>query len=48
MEKTMTYAFAAVFAAFIAVSTVVPNWLLIVPVALAVSEAALSYRRSRA
>lgn len=47
MEKTMTYAFAAAFAAFIAVSTVIPNWLLIAPVALATSEAALSYRRSR-
>ncbi|MDK2582913.1 hypothetical protein [Corynebacterium yonathiae] len=47
MEKTMTYAFAAAFAAFIAVSTVIPNWLLIAPVALAISEAALSYRRSR-
>lgn len=47
MEKTMTYAFAAVFAAFIAVSPVVPNWLLIAPVSLAISEAALSYRRSR-
>ena len=48
MEKTMTYAFAVAFAAFIAVSTVIPNWLLIAPVALAISEAALSYRRSRA
>ena len=47
MEKTMTYAFAAAFAAFIAVSTVIPNWLLIAPVALAISEAALSYHRSR-
>lgn len=47
MEKTMTYAFAAAFAAFIAVSPVVPNWLLIAPAALAISEAALSYRRSR-
>lgn len=47
MEKTMTYVFAAAFAAFIAVSTVIPNWLLIAPVALAISEAALSYRRSR-
>ena len=47
MEKTMTYAFAAAFAAFITVSTVIPNWLLIAPVALAISEAALSYRRSR-
>lgn len=47
MEKTMTYAFAAAFAAFIAVSTVVPNWLLIAPVALAISEAALSHRRNR-
>lgn len=47
MEKTMTYAFAAAFAAFIAVSTVVPNWLLIAPVTLAVSELSLSYRRSR-
>lgn len=47
MQKTMTYAFAAAFAAFIAVSTVVPNWLLIAPVSLAISEAALSYRRSR-
>ena len=48
MKKTMTYAFAAAFAAFIAVSTVVPNWLLVVPVALAISELSLSYRRSRA
>lgn len=47
MEKTMTYAFAAAFAAFIAVSTVIPNWLLIAPVALAISEAALSHRRNR-
>lgn len=47
MEKTMTYAFASVFAAFIAVSPVVPNWLLIAPVSLAISEAALSHRRSR-
>ncbi|WP_267911386.1 hypothetical protein [Corynebacterium macginleyi] len=43
----MTYAFAAAFAAFIAVSTVVPNWLLITPVALAVSELALSHRKDR-
>lgn len=47
MQKTMTYAFAGAFAAFIAVSTVVPNWLLVAPVALAISEAALSHRRSR-
>ena len=47
MQKIMTYAFAAAFAAFIAVSTVIPNWLLIAPVALAISEAALSHRRSR-
>lgn len=47
MKETMTYAFAAAFAAFIAVSTVIPNWLLIAPVALAISEIALSYRRSR-
>ena len=47
MQKTMTYAFATAFAAFIAVSTVIPNWLLIAPVALAISEAALSYHRSR-
>ena len=47
MQKTMTYAFAAAFAAFIAVSTVIPNWLLIAPVALAISEAALSHRRRR-
>ncbi|WP_237791595.1 hypothetical protein [Corynebacterium accolens] len=47
MEKTMTYAFAAAFAAFIAVSAVIPNWLLIVPVALAASELALSYRKDR-
>lgn len=47
MEQTMTYAFAAAFAAFIAVSTVVPNWLLITPVALAVSELALSHRKDR-
>ncbi|ERS54297.1 MULTISPECIES: hypothetical protein [unclassified Corynebacterium] len=44
----MTYAFAAAFAAFIAVSAVVPNWLLVVPTALAVSELALSYRKGRA
>lgn len=43
----MTYAFAAAFAAFIAVSTVVPNWLLIAPVALAVSELTLSHRKDR-
>lgn len=47
MKKTMTYAFAAAFAAFIAVSTVVPNWLLVVPTALAISEMTLSYRKSR-
>jgi len=47
MEKTMTYAFAAAFAAFIAVSTVIPNRLLIAPVALAISELTLSYRKER-
>lgn len=47
MEKTMTYAFAAAFAAFIAISTVVPNWLLIAPVALVISELALSHRKDR-
>ena len=48
MKKTMTYAFAAAFAAFIATSTVIPDWLLVVPAALAISELSLSYRRGRA
>lgn len=47
MEKTMTYASAAAFAAFIAISTVVPNWLLIAPVALVISELALPLRKDR-
>lgn len=48
MKKTMTYTFTAAFAAFIATSIVIPNWLLVAPVALAISELALSYRRRRA
>ncbi|MEJ5928803.1 hypothetical protein WG915_09290 [Corynebacterium sp. H128] len=43
----MTFAFAGMFAAFILASTFVPDWLLIVPGVLILSEIALKTRQER-
>lgn len=43
----MTYAFAGMFAAFILTSPILPNWVLLIPLALVISEIALNSRKSQ-
>ncbi|WP_165242161.1 hypothetical protein [Corynebacterium lizhenjunii] len=47
MNNTMTYAFAGMFAAFILTSTVIPTWVIIFPLSLAISEIGLANRNQR-
>ncbi|MGZ7497097.1 hypothetical protein ACXM2N_08430 [Corynebacterium sp. ZY180755] len=47
MEKTMTYAFAGMFAAFILSAPIIPNWLLVIPAGVVISEIALASRQNK-